>query len=702
MEGNISGLRLSDIDLASDGGMNFFMNSPIGVYILQNGRFVCSNARFQEMTGYSEAELARMDSMTLVVPEDRDHVKTSALLMLKDKRQEPYRFRVVDKAGDVRWIIETVASVRYQGERAVLGNFMDVTEQKRIESNLEESEKKYRSLFEMAHEGIVIVRYEDGLILDANAEFLKQTGYPPDVVRTKKFWELQPVQFQEEAKKTFFRFRETSGGIISWKLCERSEGKVLPVEITARNMVMEGQEVILCMVRDISEREAMMRALTQASEEWRKSFDALDDAVLVIGPDFIIHRANLAAARMTGMDVRAVIGKKCHRLFHGTDAPPEYCPHHKARTAGVYCEAEQEEPHLGRILHFSASPIRDDAGEMSLIVEIISDVTDRRRYERDSIQLGMKLAESFKGITESLSELAESRDPYTAGHSRHVAELTALVGREMEMNAESLQGLYTCAMLHDIGKSIIPAAILNKPGQLTKHEWGMIRAHPTTAYETLRHIPFPWPAADVVHQHHERLDGSGYPLGLKGNQIHPWARIIAVADVVDAVTSHRPYRPGFPRQNAIDELKRGKGTLYDPRAVDLLIRVLYLSDKRALVVDEDARTLASLVEALKLEGLEAVGFSEPALALKEFAQKPFPLVITELSMLSMDGAALTQRIKEINPNTEVIAFSRYGGKEETLRLLRAGVSDFLEKPIDLEILKKSINRALQRFMGKIR
>jgi len=699
--GNIMIKQLSNLNFSQEGIMNFFMYSPIGIYIIKDRRFSFCNPKFQEITGYSENELLKMNPMDLILAQDRDYVRENAIQMLRQKNLNPYKYRVIDKSGNIKWIIETVASVEYQEQRAVMGNFMDITETKKIESALHESEKKYSSLFEIVREGIAIVNYSDGTILDANPEFLNQTGYTDEILKGKKFWDIQPPEFQAEAKESFFRFKETPGGIVSWKLCQGKQGKIMPVEISTQHMIMDGNDTILCMVRDISEREAMMRALKQASEEWRKSFDAIDDALMVINQDFIIHRANNAAARMLKMDVKDLVGKKCHQLFHGTEIPPGFCPHLKAQTRGIYSDAEVKEPHLDKILNFCASPMKDnETGEITLFVEIISDVTSQKKYEKESENLSIALAKSFQGITESMSELAETRDPYTAGHSRHVADLAAMIGREMSLSLEDIQGIRTCAILHDIGKSIIPAAILNKPGKLSKHEWGLINTHPTTAYEALLHIPFPWPVADVVHQHHERLDGSGYPLGLKGNQIHPWARIIAVADVVDAVTSHRPYRPGMPRQNAIDELVNGRGTIYDPPAVDTLLKILSFGDKRILVVDEDSKILEALVEELQSDGLEAVGYTEPASALNAFSKEPFPLVITELNMIAMDGAELTQHVKTISHLTEIIVITKYGSKEDTLKALRAGATDFLEKPIDLGIFIKSVNRALQRYTGR--
>ncbi|CAN2040419.1 PAS domain S-box protein [Candidatus Magnetomoraceae bacterium gMMP-15] len=690
------------MDITESEGLRIsFMNSPIGIYIIQDGKFIYSNEKFQKITGFTAKELLNKTPESLICLEDRQKVRVNAIKMLKGLCREAYQFRILNKKNKFRWIIESVSSIHYMGRRAVLGNFMNITRFKRIEEALLESERKYHSLFELAREGIVLIDYKDGSILDSNKEFLNQTGYDPNYLNGKKIWDIQPIEFKQEAKESFFRFRETCGGIVSWRLCQRKGDKVLPVEIVAQRMKMDEKEVILCMVRDISEREAMMRALTLASEEWRRSFDALDDAILIINPDFEIHRANLAAARLLDMDVRDLINKKCYNLVHGTDSPPEYCPKLTSHTKGIYCEVERKEEHLDRVLHFSSSPIKDELGDAQLSVEIISDVTSHRKYEQESIRLSKALVNSFQGITESLSDLAESRDPYTAGHSRHVSKLAVLTGKEMGLEEEDLQGLRTCAILHDIGKSIIPAAILNKPGKLSEHEWGLIQAHPKTAYEALHHIPFPWPVADVVYQHHERMNGSGYPRGLQGNEIHLWARIIAVADLVDAMTSHRPYRPGLPRKNAMEELKRGYGILYDEKVCDALMRAMRLEDKRILVVDNDSYILNGIVEELKLDGLEPIGLNDPNTALQLFEKKPFPLVITELNLPGMDGARLTKKLKKINSDTEIIIIASLAGKEEALRVLRSGASDFLEKPIDSTIFRKSINRALQRFAGKI-
>lgn len=174
----------------------------------------------------------------------------------------------------------------------------------------------------------------------------------------------------------------------------------------------------------------------------------------------------------------------------------------------------------------------------------------------------------------ALSSVLAKRDPYTADHQQRVTELACAIAREMGLPQESIDALRFAGLLHDIGKIGITAEILNKPTRLDKLEMNLIKTHPQVGYEILKTVDFSWPVADIVLQHHERLDGSGYPKGLKGNEILYEAKILGVADVVEAMSSHRPYRPAFQLDLALDEIVHQKGVLYDPQIVDICIKVL--------------------------------------------------------------------------------------------------------------------------------
>ena len=185
-----------------------------------------------------------------------------------------------------------------------------------------------------------------------------------------------------------------------------------------------------------------------------------------------------------------------------------------------------------------------------------------------------ELRTTIDGAFHSLELTLEYRDPYTAGHQRRVAELAQLIGVEMGLSEDLRKGIWYSGLIHDLGKIAVPADILNKPGRLTETEFKIVQTHPVIAYDILKGIRFPWPIAEVVFQHHERLDGSGYPRGLREGQILQEAKILQVADVTEAISSHRPYRPALGIEAAIAELFKGRGTLFDAGVVDTCIKIL--------------------------------------------------------------------------------------------------------------------------------
>ena len=197
----------------------------------------------------------------------------------------------------------------------------------------------------------------------------------------------------------------------------------------------------------------------------------------------------------------------------------------------------------------------------------------RKNLEQMVAQRTNKLRKVLEGIIHAMSLTVESRDPYTAGHQRRVAKLAAAVAKEMNLSKDRIEGIHMAGMIHDIGKISIPAEILTKPGRITEYEFGIIKLHPKVGFEILKQIEFPWPVAQMVYQHHERLDGSGYPQGLSGEAILLQAKILGVADVVESMASHRPYRPALGIEKALEEISQNKGILYDPDVVDACLRL---------------------------------------------------------------------------------------------------------------------------------
>lgn len=186
----------------------------------------------------------------------------------------------------------------------------------------------------------------------------------------------------------------------------------------------------------------------------------------------------------------------------------------------------------------------------------------------DSLQRSMKkLENAMNGIVRAIAHTVETRDPYTAGHQRRVAELAAALAEAVGFERDKVEAVRVAAIIHDLGKISVPAEILSKPSRLTVNEFNLIKEHPQVGYDILKDIEFPWEIATMVYQHHEKLDGSGYPLGISGDAILPESRVLTVADVVEAMASHRPYRPGLGIDTALEEIEGNKGKLYDPDVV---------------------------------------------------------------------------------------------------------------------------------------
>ena len=207
------------------------------------------------------------------------------------------------------------------------------------------------------------------------------------------------------------------------------------------------------------------------------------------------------------------------------------------------------------------------------VVGLLQDISEKKRAEDAIRRHIVQLENSFMRTVEVAMTLSEMRDPYTRCHERRVADIAVAIGSEIGFDAHRTKGLRVAGQLHDIGKITIPTEILAKPTTLSPAEYELIKSHAKASFDVLKIVDFPWPVAQVALQHHERLDGSGYPQGLRGEEILLEARIIAVADVVEAMSSHRPYRPGLGIEEALAEIEHGRGVLYDPIIVDACLKL---------------------------------------------------------------------------------------------------------------------------------
>ncbi len=246
---------------------------------------------------------------------------------------------------------------------------------------------------------------------------------------------------------------------------------------------------------------------------------------------------------------------------------------------------------FGAIVVASADPDAFDAREVEHLVEFadmlgsVLNAWQARNEAQASYQTALSV---LTDTAQALSTALECHDPYTASHQRHVAALSVAIAQEMTLSAGEIEGIRFAALLHDIGKIAVPLEICCKAGQLIVHEIRLLQTHAEAGYAILKGLPFPWPVATMVVQHHERLDGSGYPAGLKGNDIVPGARIVAVADVVEAMMSHRPYRPALGQASALAEIMRGRGVQFDACVVDACLAIARRPGFNRLVLGCDA------------------------------------------------------------------------------------------------------------------
>ena len=301
--------------------------------------------------------------------------------------------------------------------------------------------------------------------------------------------------------------------------------------------------------------------------------DSLLDGVLVMDGGGRILYSNPSGTELLDRLSPAQDGREGLRTW-----PQDVQPLPEAMSAGSGQVAEQRLQSAETTFDLRLSPVRDSQGQAVAHVVVARDVSEQLRAQSELRESGERLGQALESTVHALSLAVESRDPYTMGHQQRVAALARAIAAEMGLEDDEIHGLYMAGEVHDIGKIKVPIEILSRPGVLTANEFALVRQHAEAGYEILKGIAFPWPVATIVRQHHEKLDGSGYPLGLRGDDILPAARILCVADVVEAMASDRPYRPSLGLDAALREIKDNRGTLFDPDAVDACERVLTRGD----------------------------------------------------------------------------------------------------------------------------
>jgi len=463
----------------------------------------------------------------------------------------------------------------------------DVTEKKSAEGALKESKRKHTTLISNL-QGMVYSCLNDGhwTMQFVSAGALELTGYSPEELVWNRVVSYGKIIHEEDRNKVWKIIRQNletkSKFTLEYRIVTR-EGSIKWVWERGQGIFSENGELlgIEGFITDVSGMKQAEKVLEESEERYRMISEIISDYAYSfrVEPDGRLEKEWIVGGleNITGFtpeeisrrggwsflvhpDDTPVVRKRSEKLLAGLDDTSEF---RIVRKDGTH-----------RWLQDFARPVWNRAqGRVVRIYGAVRDITFRRQSEKALNETLDRLRRITGSIIEVIVAAVEARDPYTAGHQRRVGDLARAIATEMGLPPEEVEGIRIAGVIHDLGKISIPAEILSKPRQLTDMEFALMKEHPQKGYEILCEVDFDWPVADMVRQHHERLDGSGYPQGIEGDEIILGARILAVADVVEAMASHRPYRPNLGIEAALQEITSGRGVLYDPEVVDACLRL---------------------------------------------------------------------------------------------------------------------------------
>ena len=565
-----------------------FEHAPDAMYLIDlKGTFIDGNSSAEATTGYTRDELIGKSFLRLKLLSARDLPRAAALLAKSVAGQStgPDEFMLSRKDGTQAHVEIRTHPIRIGCQSLVLGIARDISRRREAEQALRDSEMRSRTMMEQSPFAIEVMS-PDGRILDVNAAWLELWGLPEEIKPevSAKYNTLQDAQLRRLGIMPYIERgfagetllippaeydpAETLESLGINKPAGRKrwiQSRIYPLtDESGRivNVVMEHEDITTHQQAQnaLREREQESQAFVETSRDWIWSIDLQGTHTY----------SNPAVEAILGYTPDELIGGVSLELLHPDDRRdiearlPEWIGEKRGWRNQVLRWRHKNGD--WRWLESNAVAIFDSAGNLSGFRGVDRDITERLEAEQQ-----VRLA--LEGTIQAVAETIEMRDPYTAGHQRHVTKLAVAIAERLGLSDEQVEGVRVAATLHDIGKMAIPAEILSKPGKLSEQEYALIQEHPRTAHAILKGITFPWPVADIVLQHHERLNGSGYPNGLMGEDILQEAEIIAVADTVEAMSNHRPYRPALGLEEALREIQQNKGTLYDPDVVDACVRI---------------------------------------------------------------------------------------------------------------------------------
>ena len=462
----------------------------------------------------------------------------------------------------------------------------EIVQRKEVESQLRAQRTQAQVYLDVA-DVMLVALDTNGDIKLINRKGCQLLGYDEHEAISKNWFELCIAE--DVRQDTHAVFTQLMAGEI--KAVEYHENPVISKTgekkiIAFHNSVLRDEydriTGILFSGEDITQRKLTEGSLRDSEEQIRLLLDSTEEAIYGLDMDGNCTFANTAFIRLLAYDEHdTLVGKPMHAMIHHTRADGSPYPEDKCRACmsfragqGIHVDDEVFWRKDGSSIPVSywSRPVRKNEQITGSVVTFL-DIRERIEASNALKESDKRLRASLEGTIVAVSKSVEARDPYTAGHQLRVAELAVALAREMGLDEERIEGIRMGASIHDIGKIQLPAEILSKPAKLSEIEYSMVKGHTQVGYDILKDIDFPWPVADIAHQHHEHMDGSGYPQGLKGDEICLEARIVAVADTVEAISSHRPYRAALGIEVALDEIKTQRGTCYDPKIVDTCLKL---------------------------------------------------------------------------------------------------------------------------------
>jgi PAS domain S-box-containing protein len=547
----------------------------------------------EKMYGYTFDEMKNR-SLREIVTEESFQKMADSFFIEKAKAlaiPPPYihkfslELEVRHKDGHLLWVDNTLSFIRDENGKPafILGETRDITERKQAEERLKNSEEKFRMLAESSSFAIMMHQGDHWIYANRAAEEI--SGYTEAELCGMHFWDIVHPDYRDMIKERGHN---------------RQQGKEMPhdyefkiiakngaekwVSLTGNPIKYEDKPTALISVTDITERKNAEENIRENERQYRLLTEKMSDIVWIADMNLRTTYISPSVKNILGFSQEERMHQKLneqltpHSLTLVLEALSRELALEEQGTADPdrTLKMELEYYHKDgstRWMELVISGLRNDQGVLTRIHGVSRDITKRKMAEEKLKQTLESLRKAVGTTIQVLVSAVESRDSYTAGHQSRSADLACAIATEMGLAREKIEGILMAGIIHDIGKLSIPAEILSKPTKLTEIEFSLIKEHARSGYEMLKDVESPWPLAEIVYQHHERMNGSGYPRNLKGDKILMESRILAVADVVEAMASHRPYRPTLGIKAALEEIEKNRGILYDNAVADACLKL---------------------------------------------------------------------------------------------------------------------------------